>query len=55
MNPLFSDIREVGTINIPYFREKGLKVFLCKNPKTNIQEVYRNAVLNERKPFTRDN
>jgi len=55
MNPLFSDIREVGTINNPYFREKGLKVFLCKNPKANIQEVYRNAVLNERKPFTRDN
>jgi hypothetical protein len=55
MNSLFSDIKEVGTVNDPYFREKGVKVFLCRNPKTNIQEVYSNAVYNERKRFTRAN
>jgi hypothetical protein len=27
-------------VQYPYFREKGMKVFLCRNPKTNIQEVY---------------
>jgi MFS family permease len=53
--PLFNEITEIGCVQDPYFREKGMKVFLCRNPKTNIQEVYRNAVLNERKPFTRDN
>jgi hypothetical protein len=55
MNSLFSDIKEVGTVNDPYFREKGVKVFLCRNPKTNIQEVYGNAIYNERKRFTRAN
>jgi hypothetical protein len=52
--PLFNEITEIGCVQDPYFREKGMKVFLCRNPKTNIQEVYRNAVYNERKPFTRD-
>jgi len=55
MNPLFSDIKEVGTINNPYFREKGLKVFLCKNPVENIGQVYKTSIANERKRFTREN
>jgi uncharacterized membrane protein (GlpM family) len=55
MNSLYCDIKEVGTVNDPYFREKGVKVFLCRNPKTNIQEVYGNAIYNERKRFTRAN
>jgi hypothetical protein len=53
--PLFNEITEIGCVQDPYFREKGVKVFLNKKKKTNIQEVYRNAVFNERKRFTRDN
>jgi hypothetical protein len=55
LNPLFSDIREVGTVNNPYFREKGVKVFLCKNPVENIGEVYKTSIANERRKFTRIN
>ena len=52
---LFNEITEIGCVQDPYFREKGMKVFLCRNHKTNIQEVYRNALFNERKRFARDN
>jgi len=55
LNPLFCDIKEVGTVNNPYFREKGLKVFLCNNPVENIGEVYKSSIGNERKRFTRKN
>lgn len=37
---LYQTITEVGCVDNPYFREKGLKVFLCIHPKTNIQEIY---------------
>jgi hypothetical protein len=30
---LFNDYREIGEINDPCFRENGLKVYLCQNPK----------------------
>lgn len=55
LKPLFSDIREVGTVNNRYFREKGVKVFLCKNPVKNIGEVYKTIISNDRKRFTREN
>lgn len=55
MNSLFSDIREVGIVNNPYFREKGLKVFLCKKPVKNIADVYKTSIASERKRFTREN
>jgi len=32
LKPLFSDIREVGTVNDPYFREKGVKLFFVQKP-----------------------
>ncbi len=49
------DIVEIGTVNNPYFRENGLKVYLCKNPVKNIGEVYKTSIGNERKRFTREN
>jgi len=55
LNSLFNDIKEVGAVNNPYFREKGLKVFLCKKPVENIGEVYKSSIGNERKRFTRIN
>ncbi len=50
---LFNDIKEVGAVNDPYFREKGVKVYLCKNPKTHINNVYQSSIFNERKRFYR--
>ena len=41
MHDLFEDVTEVGTVHDPYFREAGLKVYLCKDPFTDVQEVYR--------------
>lgn len=37
---MYHSITEVGCVSNPYFREKGLKVFLCTHPKANIQEIY---------------
>jgi hypothetical protein len=48
MNDLFSDITEVGCVKNRYFRENGLKVFLCKSPKVNIPELYKNIARQEK-------
>lgn len=37
---MYHTIKEVGCVSNPYFREKGLKVFLCTHPKVNIREIY---------------
>jgi hypothetical protein len=37
---LYHTISEIGCVNDPWFREKGLKVFLCTHAKTNVPEVY---------------
>jgi len=41
---LYDSVVEVGCINNPWFREKGLKVFLCTQAKTNVAEVYTQLV-----------
>ena len=51
--PLFNDITEIGCVQNQFFREKGVKVFLCKNPKTEINKIYQNIIFNERKKFDR--
>jgi hypothetical protein len=51
---LYSDIREVGTVKDKYFRESGLKVYLCKNPKQDIRAVYRELAYEEKSRFTRE-
>ncbi|GAB1452529.1 hypothetical protein MASR2M47_25850 [Draconibacterium sp.] len=51
---LFNEITEIGSVQNPYFREKGVKVFLCRNPKTDINEVYKTSIFNERKRFIRN-
>lgn len=40
MNNLFNEVKEIGAVENEYFRERGVKVFLCRNPKTDIGEVY---------------
>lgn len=45
---LFGNITEVGCVNNNYFRENGLKVFVCKSPLVNVQEVYREKAKKEK-------
>jgi hypothetical protein len=48
LDDLFSDVKETGCVRNEYFREKGLKVYLCRSPKKNIQEIYRNLAITEK-------
>jgi len=48
LNELFGEITEEGCVRNKYFRENGLKVFICKSPKRDISEVYRNLALKEK-------
>jgi hypothetical protein len=47
----FTSISEVGSVKDKYFREDGLKVFLCSNSKTDIPEVYRQLAMKEKSRF----
>jgi hypothetical protein len=42
----FRNITEMGEVKNKYFREKGVKVFLCREPLTNISELYQQVKLN---------
>jgi hypothetical protein len=50
---LFSDIVEIGCVNNPNFREKGLKVFLCTKPIIDVQEMYKQVALKEKNIYKR--
>ena len=53
MKEIFGEVKEIGTVNDPYFREKGVKVFLCRNPKPEVPEFYKAEIRKERERFTR--
>jgi len=40
----FGDIKLAGQVNNRYFRENGLQVYLCKNPRDSFQDFYREKV-----------
>jgi hypothetical protein len=50
---LYSDIIEVGSVDDPYFREKGLKVYLCQSPLKDISGIYRERAREEKSHFMR--
>jgi len=50
---IFNNIREVGVVNDPYFRENGLKVFLCTDPKVDFLKAYHEKAIAEKKAFER--
>jgi hypothetical protein len=49
----FSDIIVVGSVDDPWFREKGLKVFLCREPLTDVSAVYRELAIREKNIYRR--
>jgi hypothetical protein len=40
----FANITLVGQVNNEYFRENGVEVYLCRNPRREFQEFYREKV-----------
>jgi hypothetical protein len=50
-NNMFHQITEIGCVKNKYFRENGLKVFLCMNPKIDIREVYKQKARKEKKIY----
>jgi hypothetical protein len=53
-NTLFNNIVEIGCVSDKYFRESGLKVFLCSDPKRDVPEVYRQKVIKEKRIYRRN-
>jgi len=50
-NNMFHQITEIGCVKNKYFRENGLKVFLCMNPKIDIREVYKQKARKEKRIY----
>lgn len=53
LHSLFNSIIEIGVVQDVNFREKGVKIYLCQNPKSDVRAIYRTLALNEKKRFTR--
>jgi hypothetical protein len=51
LKDLFYNIKEVGCVRDVYFREKGQKVFLAKDPKIDVRELYKQKANNEKYIF----
>jgi hypothetical protein len=50
---LFRNVIKIGSVSNPFSRENGLLVFLCTDPATNVQEIYRQKAANGKKRYTR--
>lgn len=48
---LFGEVTQVGYVRNPYFRESGVKVFLCREPSPSVQELYREIAEDAREDF----
>ena len=42
---LFADITKVGSVNNKYFRENGLSVYICRSPKTDVSNIYKQLAI----------
>jgi hypothetical protein len=45
---LFEEVINIGKIRNPYARERGTSVYLLKNPKQSINEIFRREILERR-------
>jgi hypothetical protein len=48
LEDLFAEVEETGCVKDRFFRESGLKVFLCRSPYPALQEVYRELARKEK-------
>lgn len=53
LDQLFDACSTVGEVENPFFREKGVKVFLCQKPKALLQEVYKQKAAEEKRIYAR--
>jgi hypothetical protein len=51
IDSLFNIYRQFATVDDPYFRENGLHVYICRDPKPSWQEYYHNEVLKRKAEF----
>jgi len=51
IDKLFENVKVAGKVNDPYFREMGLKVFLCTNPRPEVLSVYQQLAIEEKKVY----
>lgn len=51
MDDLFENYPEAGRVNDEYFRENGVMVLLCTNPKENWQEFYAQKVQDKKSRY----
>jgi len=49
----FGNITEVGSVDNRYFRENGLKVFLCREPLTGTDAAYKKLARGEKNRYIR--
>lgn len=53
MDEIFSEVSEIGSVDNIYFREKGLKVFLCRSPRKDVRKIYKDLAAEEKKRYSR--
>ncbi|MFN8256498.1 MAG: glycosyltransferase family 39 protein [Bacteroidales bacterium] len=51
---LFENITLTGSVNNKYFRENGLSVYICRNPKGNMTEIYRQLAAQKKQKYSRE-
>jgi len=49
--PLFANIELAGQVNNRYFRENGVQVYLCRNPRDGLAEFYRSRVAGQKNHY----
>lgn len=49
----FGNISQEGSVDNRFFRENGLKVFLCREPLTDVSEIYKELARNEKNKYRR--
>ena len=51
--PMFDKVELKKTIDNPYFRENGTRIYLCQDPNDTARERYSQLIKELRRPFTR--
>jgi len=54
LSDLFAEITVIGSVDDKYFREQGLKVFLCKKNKADVQTIYADKAKKEKSFYRRN-
>jgi hypothetical protein len=55
MQSLFRRIDEIGVVRDPWFRESGIRVYLCRDPLPGMREAYATEAWKEKEPFAMKN